>query len=154
MRHSRRLKKIALAIGLLCTGTLAQAQVYELSFVDTLGATKVRKPTATWYNPASQLVVTTISGLDRMVKLELIKGTTVVETQTSPLITVANRIVASDASEFYGSSSALPRPLMATTRCVPPCSTSTAPPYRATTTRSTWTQLRQPPPRSFLKQRV
>ena len=102
MRHSRRLKKIALAIGLLCTGTLAQAQVYELSFVDTLGATKVRKPTATWYNPASQLVVTTISGLDRMVKLELIKGTTVVETQTSPLITLANRIVASDASEFYG----------------------------------------------------
>ena len=102
MRHSRKLKKIALAIGLLCTGTLAQAQVYELSFVDTLGATKVRKPTATWYNPASQLVVTTISGLDRMVKLELIKGTTVVETQTSPLITLANRIVASDASEFYG----------------------------------------------------
>ncbi|MDX7719431.1 Ig-like domain-containing protein [Aeromonas caviae] len=102
MRHSRRLKKIALAIGLLCTGTLAQAQVYELSFVDTLGVTKVRKPTATWYNPASQLVVTTISGLDRMVKLELIKGTTVVETQTSPLITLANRIVASDASEFYG----------------------------------------------------
>ena len=59
MRHSRKLQKIALAIGLLCTGTLAQAQVYELSFVDTLGATKVRKPTATWYNPASQLVVTT-----------------------------------------------------------------------------------------------
>jgi murein DD-endopeptidase MepM/ murein hydrolase activator NlpD len=73
-----------------------------MSFVDTLGAMKVRKPTATWYNPASQLVVTTISGLDRKVKLEIIKGTNVVETQTSPLITLANRIVASDASEFYG----------------------------------------------------
>ena len=38
-------------------------------FVDTLGATKGQKPAATWYNPASQLVVTAISGLDRMVKL-------------------------------------------------------------------------------------
>ena len=43
MRHSRKLKKIALAIGLLCTGTLAQAQVYELSFVDTLGGDQGQK---------------------------------------------------------------------------------------------------------------
>ena len=40
-------------------------------------------------------MVTTISGLDRKVKLEIIKGTNVVETQTSPPITLANRIVAS-----------------------------------------------------------
>ena len=98
----RRLNKIALALTLLGMTSVASAQVYEMSFVDTLGAMKVRKPTATWYNPASQLVVTTISGLDRKVKLEIIKGTNVVETQTSPLITLANRIVASDASEFYG----------------------------------------------------
>ena len=80
----RRLNKIALALTLLGMTSVASAQVYEMSFVDTLGAMKVRKPTATWYNPASQLVVTTISGLDRKVKLEIIKGTNVVETRPRP----------------------------------------------------------------------
>lgn len=40
----RRLNKIALALTLLGMTSVASAQVYEMSFVDTLGAIKVRNP--------------------------------------------------------------------------------------------------------------
>ena len=102
MRMNLNLTKLAAAIGLLCSASFAHAQVYELSYTDPYSAVKVQKPSVKFINPASGLTVTAISGLDRKVRLELIKGTTVVQSQTSPLITVANRIVASDSNEFYG----------------------------------------------------
>ena len=97
-----KLNKIAIALALLGMTSVASAQVYEMSFVDSNNATVVKSPSLTWYNPTGSVSVTAISGLDRKIKLELLKGTTVVETQTSALITLANRIVASDGKEFYG----------------------------------------------------
>ncbi|MGS3149128.1 DUF4165 domain-containing protein, partial [Aeromonas caviae] len=78
------------------------AQVYEMSYTDTNGSVVVKGPSISWHNPNSLVVVTTIAGLDRKVKLELLKGTTVIQTQTSGIINVANRIRASDNNEFYG----------------------------------------------------
>ena len=94
----------------LALSTSATAQVYELNFTDTNAKSVVKAPTATWFNPTDSVIVTAISGLDRKIKLELIKGTTVEQSQTSSLITLANRIVASDGSEFYGTKFTLTRP--------------------------------------------
>ncbi|HDT5862681.1 TPA: DUF4165 domain-containing protein [Aeromonas hydrophila subsp. hydrophila] len=78
------------------------AQIYEMSYTDTNGATVVRKPTVRWHNPNGEIIVTHIAGLDRKVKVELLKGSTVLQSQTSALISVANRIQSSDGTEFYG----------------------------------------------------
>ena len=101
--------KIA-ALVLLALSGPAGAQVYEMSFVDTNGATVVKSPSLTWYNPNGEISVTTISGLDRKVRVELLKGTTVLQSQTSGIITVANRIRASDNNEFYGVKLSLTKP--------------------------------------------
>lgn len=91
---------VALVALALCAP--ASAQVYEMSYTDTNGDTVVKGPSQSWYNPNSQVVVTTIAGLDRKVKLELLKGNTVMQSQTSGIISIANRIKASDNNEFYG----------------------------------------------------
>lgn len=105
-----QLSKIALLMALLGPAAFVHAQVYEMSYTDTNGALQVKGPSATWYSANSDVVVTAISGLDRKVKLELVKGNTVVQSQTSPLITVANRITAADGKDFYGSKFTLTRP--------------------------------------------
>ncbi|MDH0436510.1 Ig-like domain-containing protein [Aeromonas caviae] len=93
--------KIA-ALVMISLAAPVSAQVYELSFTDTNSEAVVKKPDLTWYNPNGTIIVTAISGLDRKVKVELLKGGSVVQTQTSGVITVANRISASDGNEFYG----------------------------------------------------
>ncbi|MGN5148339.1 Ig-like domain-containing protein [Aeromonas enteropelogenes] len=99
---------VAMAMGLVMHPVMAQ--VYELSYTDTNAAVVVKKPDATWYNPNGTIIVTAISGLDRRVKLELLSGTTVIQTSTSGVITVANRIVASDGNAFYGTKFNLSKP--------------------------------------------
>ena len=99
MKLKTQVTRIALAVGVLCLASVAQAQIYEMSYTDTNGALQVKGPAVTWYSTNSDVVVTAISGLDRKVKLELVKGTTVVQSQTSGLITVANRITAADGKE-------------------------------------------------------
>ena len=96
-----KLNKIAIALTLLGMTSAASAQIFEMSYTDTNGALQVKTPTATWYSANSNIVVTTIAGLDRKVKLELLKGAAVVQTETSGIITVANRITAS-GTDFYG----------------------------------------------------
>ena len=93
--------KIA-ALVLLALSGPAGAQIYEMSYTDTNGVTVVRKPTVRWHNPNGEIIVTHIAGLDRKVKVELLKGSTVLQSQTSALISVANRIQSSDGTEFYG----------------------------------------------------
>ena len=93
--------KIA-ALVLLALSGPAGAQIYEMSYTDTNGVTVVRKPTVQWHNPNGEIIVTHIAGLDRKVKVELLKGSTVLQSQTSALISVANRIKSSDGTEFYG----------------------------------------------------
>ena len=110
MKLKTQVTRIALAVGVLCLASVAQAQIYEMSYTDTNGALQVKGPAVTWYSTNSDVVVTAISGLDRKVKLELVKGTTVVQSQTSGLITVANRITAADGKEFYGTKFTLTRP--------------------------------------------
>ena len=96
-----KLNKIAIALALLGMTSVASAQVYEMSFVDSNNATVVKAITHLvqpngfrlsdrnlWAGPQDQAGIA--------------QGTTVVETQTSALITLANRIVASDGKEFYG----------------------------------------------------
>ncbi len=96
-----KLNKIAIALTLLGMTSAASAQIFEMSYTDSNGALQVKTPTATWYSANSNIVVTTIAGLDRKVKLELLKGAAVVQTETSGIITVANRITAS-GTDFYG----------------------------------------------------
>lgn len=110
MKLKTQVTRIALAVGVLCLASVVQAQIYEMSYTDTNGALQVKGPAVTWYSTNSDVVVTAISGLDRKVKLELVKGTTVVQSQTSGLITVANRITAADGKEFYGTKFTLTRP--------------------------------------------
>ena len=110
MKLKTQVARIALAVGVLCLASVAQAQIYEMSYTDTNGSVVVKGPSISWHNPNSLVVVTTIAGLDRKVKLELVKGTTVVQSQTSGLITVANRITAADGKEFYGTKFTLTRP--------------------------------------------
>ncbi len=100
---------ISFLVACLCAPA-AQAQIYELAFTDTNNATVVKSPSLSWYNPKGTITVTHIAGLDRKVKLELLQGTTVVNTQTSALLTVANRITASDGQAFYGVKFTLPAP--------------------------------------------
>ena len=101
MQGMRKLNKIA-ALVMVALAAPVSAQVYELSFTDTNAEAVVKKPDQTWYNPNGTIIVTAISGLDRKVKVELLKGGSVVQTETSGVITVANRISASDGNEFYG----------------------------------------------------
>ena len=96
-----KLNKIAIALALLGMTSATSAQIFEMSYTDTNGALQVKTPTATWYSANSNIVVTTIAGLDSKVKLELLKGAAVVQTETSGIITVANRITAS-GTDFYG----------------------------------------------------
>ncbi|MGN5148340.1 Ig-like domain-containing protein [Aeromonas enteropelogenes] len=98
------------AFAMLAMAAPASAQVYEMSYTDTNATTVIKGPTLTWYNPNSAITVTHIAGLDRRVKLELLKGTTVLQTQTSNILTVANRIVASDGTEFYGVKLSISKP--------------------------------------------
>ena len=85
--------RYGLSATLLGPGLLWQpvaAQIYELGFTDTNNATVAKPPTQTWYNPNGTVTVTHIAGLDRKVKMELLQGDTVVSTQTSELLTLAN----------------------------------------------------------------
>ncbi|HAT2580398.1 TPA: DUF4165 domain-containing protein [Aeromonas hydrophila] len=101
MQGIMKMKTLA-ALVMVSLAAPVSAQVYELSFMDTNAVTVIKSPSLSWYNPNGALTVTTIAGLDRKVKLELMKGGTVVQTQTSGILTVANRIKASDNNEFYG----------------------------------------------------
>ena len=74
-----------------------------MSYTDTNGALQVKGPAVTWYSTNSDVVVTAISRLDRKGEAGTGEGDHGgFQSQTSGLITVANRITAADGKEFYG----------------------------------------------------
>lgn len=93
-----------------CCG--AAAQVYEYQWIDATGGTKSAKPDRQWYGPkaSSNISITTIAGLDRRVKVELLQGGSLISEQVSPLLTAVNRITSSDGTEFYGAKFSFPAP--------------------------------------------
>ncbi len=92
------------AIMCALASTQVAAQVYEYQWTDTNSVVQAAKPDRQWFavKSGTNVVVTTIAGLDRKVKLEVKKGAEAVFSQTSATITVSNRITASDGGEFYG----------------------------------------------------
>lgn len=99
----------ALSVGLLFPMT-TQAQLYNYSFADVNGSRVNADPSRAFLNPNGVITLNLISGLDRYERVTVTRATDNVQMFQSMtgLVTVADRITASDGSEYYGKSLALP----------------------------------------------
>ncbi|MGV7963855.1 Ig-like domain-containing protein [Photorhabdus tasmaniensis] len=95
----------------LATAYPASAQIYSYSFTDTNHSVKTIKPTTLSYlNPAGVLTLNLISGLDRYERVSVTRDSDkkVVFSALTSKISVGDRIVAADGTEYYGKDMALP----------------------------------------------
>jgi hypothetical protein len=90
--------------------TSVNAQVFNYTFKDTSAANVTIKPPQTFVNPQGPLTVNLISGLDRYERVTVLRGADRGEvfSTTTSLVTVSDRLVSSDGTEYYGKSVLLP----------------------------------------------
>lgn len=89
----------------------ATAQVYSYAFTDTNQTARNEKPvTRSFLNPSGPLTLNLISGLDRYERVRVIRDSdqTLMHSAMTTIVGVADRVVAPDATEYYGKSMALP----------------------------------------------
>ncbi|EHS0389559.1 DUF4165 domain-containing protein [Salmonella enterica] len=89
----------------------AAAQIFSYSYTDTNQQAKTLKPaTQSYLNPASTLTLNLISGLDRYERVSVTRDSDkkVMYSALTAKISVADRIVAADGTEYYGKDMALP----------------------------------------------
>lgn len=90
--------------------TSVNAQVYNYTFKDMSSANVTIKPPQTFVNPQGPLTINLISGLDRYERVAVLREADRGEafSTTTTLVTVSDRQVASDGTEYYGKSILLP----------------------------------------------
>ena len=89
----------------------AAAQIFSYSYTDTNQLAKTLKPaTQSYLNPASTMTLNLISGLDRYERVSVTRDSDkkVMYSAVTGKISVADRIVAADGTEYYGKDLALP----------------------------------------------
>ncbi|MFU1811293.1 DUF4165 domain-containing protein [Klebsiella pneumoniae] len=83
----------------------AAAQIFSYSYTDTNQLAKTLKPaTQSYLNPASTMTLNLISGLDRYERVSVTRDSDkkVMYSAVTGKISVADRIVAADGTEYYG----------------------------------------------------
>ena len=98
-----------LSLALLGVAPSIHAQIVQFDFTDTNSQQKSIIAASTSYlNPAGQLNVLTVAGLDRKVQLTIknAAGTSVFD-KTSTLVTVTDRLIDKNGTGFYGKSFAI-----------------------------------------------
>ena len=89
----------------------AAAQIFSYSYTDTNQLAMTLKPaTQSYLNPAGALTLNLISGLDRYERVTVTRDSDkkVMYSGLTAKISVADRIVAADGTEYYGKDMGLP----------------------------------------------
>lgn len=109
MKFSRRLLFTSIYAALLFP-LYCQAQLFNYSYTDTHGTKVNADPTRFDLNPGSAITLNLISGLDRYERVTVMRSSDNVQMfqSVTGLVTVADRIIAADGSEYYGKSIMLP----------------------------------------------
>ena len=96
------IRQLSVALGMVATASIVSADVLELSYVDT-HSVAIRAPVSQkYFNPTSDVTVTSAAGLDRSVQINIRDSARLlVATASSSRIAASNRITV-DGKDYYG----------------------------------------------------
>lgn len=109
-KRNFRIFEFTLLTAALALSASANAEVLQYKFNDTAGIEKTVSPSLGYVNPKSTFTVSVSAGVDRKIKLSLLRDNdTVVTSIKGKLIGSADRISVNDKN-YYGSELTLPKP--------------------------------------------